>query len=142
MRDVLRLARPKPKGDDERALWGRVVTRELGTPYTWEVELSQCPTDEAKRAKWNELIHSGQLGLFALVRNIRNIVKYGADVEEALSQITAERVQGSGILPFQWYKAYKAIVETSGEALAEPLQAALESSLAGVPKLPGVTLGA
>jgi hypothetical protein len=140
MRDVLRLARPKPKDADERALWGRVVTRALETPYTWEVELSQCTTDEAKRAKWNELLRSGQLGLFALVRNLRNIIKYGADVEEALSQLTADRVRASGILPFQWYKAYKAVSEAAGEALAEPLQAALESSLAAVPKLPGVTL--
>ncbi len=137
MRDVLRLARPKPKDDHERALWRRVVSRSLETPYTWEVELSKCVTDEEKRAKWNELIRSGKLGLFALVRNIRNIVKYGADVEEALSQIMAERVKGSGILPFQWYKAYKAIAEAAGEGVAEPMQQALEWSLADVPKLSG-----
>jgi hypothetical protein len=140
MRDVLRLARPKPKDDAERALWSRVVSRSLETPYTWEVELSKYVTDEEKRAKWNELVLSGKLGLFALVRNIRNIVKYGADVEEALSQITAERVKGSGILPFQWYKAYKAIAEAAGEGVAEPMQQALEWSLADVPKLAGVTL--
>jgi len=140
MRDVLRLARPRPQGDDERALWGRVVRRTLETPYTWETELSACATDEARREKWNELIHSGKLGLFALVRNIRNIVKYGADLEEALSQITPERVAGSGILPFQWYKAHQAVAQAAGEAVAEPLQAALEASLADVPRLPGVTL--
>jgi hypothetical protein len=117
-----------------------VVGRTLETPYTWEVELSQCATDEAKRAKWNELIRSGKLGLFALVRNIRNVLKYGADVEEALTQITPERVKGSGILPFQWYKAYKAITEAAGEDLARPMQQALEWSLADVPKLSGTTL--
>jgi len=77
MRDVLRLARPKPKTDEERALWGRVVAQTLETPYTWQVELSKCATNEEKRAKWNELIRSGRLGLFALVRNLRNILKYG-----------------------------------------------------------------
>lgn len=140
LRDVFRLARPKPKDDEQRALWGRAVGRALTTPYTWEVELSKAKTDEEKREKWNELLRSGQLGLFALIRNIRNIVKYGADVEDALAQITQEKVRGSGILPFQWYKAYKAIAEASGEALAQPMQQALEWSLDEVPKLPGVTL--
>lgn len=140
VRDVLRLARPKPQHDEERALWGRAVQRELATPYTWEVELSQCRTDDEKRAKWNELIASGKLGLFALVRNLRNILKVGADVEEALSAITPERVKGSGILPFQWYKAHKAVSAEAGQAIATPLQTALEWSLAEVPKLPGVTL--
>ena len=140
MRDVLRLARPKPKDEAERTLWGRAVARELETPYTWEVELSKCATDDEKRAKWNELLASGQLGVFALVRNLRNVIKYGADIEEALSQLTPERVKGSGILPFQWYKAYKAVKEAAGAAVAEPLQAALEAALADVPKLPGVTL--
>ena len=57
-----------------------------------------------------------------------------------MSRITQERVKGSGILPFQWYKAYKAIAAAAGEAVAEPMQQALEWSLAEVPKLPGVTL--
>ncbi|MEW5871825.1 MAG: TROVE domain-containing protein [Chloroflexota bacterium] len=140
MRDVLRLARPKPGAPEEQALWGRVVADALETPYTWEVELSKSPTDEEKRQKWNELIASGKLGLFALVRNIRNIVKYGADVEEALSQITRQRVVGSGILPFQWYKAYKAVATAAGPVIAEPMQQALQWSLDDLPKLPGITL--
>ncbi len=140
LRDVFRLARPRPKDEAQRALWSRVVSRSLETPYTWETELSQATSDEAKRHAWNELIASGKLGLFALVRNIRNIVESGADVEEALSQITAEKVIGSGILPFQWYKAYKAVAEAAGEDLAEPMQQALEWSLADIPKLRGVTL--
>jgi 60 kDa SS-A/Ro ribonucleoprotein len=140
MRDVMRLARPKPKDAAEEALWKKVVKRELETPYTWETELSGCKTEAEKQAKWNELIVSGRLGLFALVRNLRNIVQAGADVEEALSQLTPERVQESGILPFQWYKAYKAVAAGAGSALAEPLQQALVWSLAGVRRLPGVTL--
>ena len=140
MRDVLRLARPKPASDEERALWGRAVSRSLQTPYTWEVELSRCTNDEEKRAKWNELVASQRLGLFALVRNIRNMLAVGADIEGALAQITSEKVTGSGILPFQWYKAYKAIRAEAGQDLAGVMEEALQWSLAGVPKLPGTTL--
>ncbi len=140
MRDVFRLARPKPRSDEERALWAKVVAREIAPLSTWEVELSQCKTDEAKRDKWNELIRSGKLGLFALVRNVRNIVKYGADIEEALSQITPDKVKASGILPFQWYKAYKALNESSGSGIAQVMEQALAWSLAELPRLAGTTL--
>jgi len=140
MRDVMRLARPKPSSSDETQLWGKVVAGELELPYTWEVELSTCTTEDEKRRKWDELIRSNKLGLFALTRNIRNILKYGADIETALGQITRERVKGSGILPFQWYKAYKAVKEVAGEAVAQPMQQALEWSLSDIPKLKGVTL--
>ena len=140
IRDVLRLARPKPETEEEENLWGKVVNNELETPYTWEVELSKCTTNQEKHDKWNELIHSGRLGLFALVRNIRNIVQYYADVEEALGQITEERVKGSGILPFQWYKAYKALVASVGDDMASPMKKALTWSLSDIPKLPGITL--
>ncbi|MEW5988121.1 MAG: TROVE domain-containing protein [Chloroflexota bacterium] len=137
LRDVFRLARPRPADDAQSALWQRAVKGGLATPYTWETELSVAGD---KRQAWNDLIRSGRLGLLALVRNIRNVVKYGADIEGALSQITAERVQGSGILPFQWYKAWKAVSEAAGPIIAEPMQQAVEWSLADVPKLPGVTL--
>lgn len=140
LRDVLRLARPKPRDEAERALWGRAVARHLETPYTWEVELSRSATPEAKRAAWNELIASGKLGLFALVRNLRNIVQAGADIEAALGALTPERVRGSGILPFQWYKAHQAVAQAAGPDLAAPLAEALTWALAEAPRLPGVTL--
>lgn len=140
LRDVFRLARPKPESDEQRQLWNRVVTNKLKAPYTWEVELSKTKTDEAKCLTWNELISSGRLGLFALVRNLRNILKYRADIENALSQITRESVLGSGILPFQWYKAYHAVASVAGETIARPLEQALEWSTSEIPHLPGVTL--
>lgn len=140
LRDVMRLARPKPTTEVERALWGRAVSRTLEAPDTWEVEISAATGPDGKREAWNRLITSGKLGTFAVVRNLRNIAEAGADIESALEQITPERVRGSGILPFQWYKAYVAMLKSHGEALAAPLQAALETALADVEKLPGTTL--
>lgn len=140
LRNVIRLTRPKPKTDEQRTLWGRAVSNTLEVPYTWEVELSKAQGDDEKRAVWNQLLKSGKLGIFALVRNIRNIAKAGADIEEALSQVTEKRVIGSGILPFQWYKAYKAISESVGESIAEPMQQAIAWSLRDVPRMGGTTL--
>ena len=140
MRDAFRLARPKPTGDTQQSLWAQVVSDELQPPYTWEVELSRCTTADEKRQVWNTLISSGKLGFFALVRDLRNIIKYQADIEQALSQITEKDVLNSGILPFQWYKAYNAVFEEGGAYIAEPLQNALQYSLNIVPKLKGITL--
>ena len=140
LRDVFRLARPKPKDENQEILWHYAVKYTLKPPFTWEVELSKCQGELEKREKWNELIHSGRLGTFALVRNLRNILKAGADVEEALSQVTPERVRSSGILPFQWYKAYQAIAESGHALIADVMQQAVAWSLDNVPKLPGITL--
>lgn len=140
LRDVFRLARPKPRDSREESLWRQVVKRKIATPYTWEVELSACRTDLQKHYKWNELIHSEKLGLLALVRNLNNIIKYNADIEEALNQITPERVRGSGILPFQWYKAYRQVEITAGRGIASQLEQAVQWSIEEVPALPGITL--
>jgi hypothetical protein len=139
LRDVLRLARPKPATGSQAELWKQAVAGTLPVPETWEVEISAAKSDDEKRAAWNNLLAGGKLGTFALVRNLRNMLKVGADIETALEQLTPERVRGSGILPFQWYKAWKVMREHGG-ALAAPLQSALEASLTEVDKLPGVTV--
>lgn len=146
-RDVFRLARPHPTTPEQEALWGRVVKNELAVPYTWEVELSRAGSNPADKANaWNDLLKSGKLPIFALLRNLRNITEIGADIELAVSQITRERVVGSGILPFQWYKAYLATQDGSGRStlrktfVSERLQEAVQWSLEGSPKLPGWTL--
>lgn len=140
LRDVLRVARPRPADTQQGKLWAQVVSGTLPAPYTWEVELSQCSSDEEKRVKWNELLASGRLGIFALVRNLRNILSVEADVEEALSQITPERAKGAGILPFQWFRAYQEVLIKAGVVIAAPLQEAVRWSLDELPRWKGITL--
>jgi hypothetical protein len=140
MRDVFRLARPKPSNDEQKELWRKVVMDELETPYTCEGEISKCHSDIAKKDKWNELIASGKLGLFALVRNIRNIIDCGANIDEAVKRFTPENVKGSGILPFQWYKAFLAISEKHGRKYANVFADIVKWSLSDIPTLPGSTL--
>lgn len=140
MRDVLRLARPKPKDEEQEALWGATVADKLPIPYTWETELSKAHMDEEKRAVWNELLANGKLGIFALLRNVRNILKVQADIEMALEQFTEERIKNSGILPFQIYKAFNAVRNEGHTEIAEQLLKAVEWSVQGIEKLRGRTL--
>lgn len=140
IRDVFRLARPKPVNDEQETLWGAAVSDSLPIPYTWETELSKAHTDEEKRSVWNELLESEKLGIFALLRNIRNIMKVNADIEIALDQFTEERIRKSGILPFQIYKAFDAVRDEGHNEVAEHLLSAIEWSVNNIEKLKGKTL--
>lgn len=122
LRDALFLSHSKPTNDLEKSLFKKLVDDTLAEPYTWEVEFSKLgqqkfESDEDKNkafsAKWTELIESNQLGYMALLRNLRNILKYGATKElvnlvcDKLSDPVA--VQKSKQLPFRFWSAYRSI---------------------------------
>ncbi len=57
LRDVLRLVRPKPKDEEQSALWKRVKDRTLAVPDTWEVALSATKASGAsKKDVWESMI--------------------------------------------------------------------------------------
>ena len=122
LRDALFLTHPKPVDDQEKALFKKLVDDGLAELYTWEVEFSKLgqqnfSSEEAKNkafsAKWTELIESNKLGYMALLRNLRNILKYGASKDlvklvcDKISDPTA--VQKSKQLPFRFWSAYRSL---------------------------------
>jgi 60 kDa SS-A/Ro ribonucleoprotein len=102
LRDVLRLVRPKPENDEQSALWGRVKTRTLATPDTWEVELS---AGKDKKETFERLIREGKLGYFALLRNLRNMIQAGVDSDLVRDAILARKGGAERILPFRFVAA-------------------------------------
>jgi len=139
-RDVLRITHPNPKTGEVEALFKKILDDNLETPYTWEVELS---TRGNTKEVWDELIASGKVGYMALLRNLRNIVKSGADIEPVLAIISdPERVRKSRQLPFRFYSAYRTL---STEKLLTPeihkaLETALTTSIDNMDMIPGRTL--
>ena len=139
-RDVLRITHPVPKTEDIEALFKKILADELETPYTWEVELS---TRGNTKEVWDELISSGKVGYMALLRNLRNIVKCGADVAPVLARLSdPEQVRKSRQLPFRFYSAYRAL---SNEGRITPeihkaLETALTVSIDNMEQIPGRTL--
>jgi len=122
LRDALFLTHPKPTDDKQKDLFKKLIEDDLAEPYTWEVEFSKLgqqtyASEEAKNkvfsAKWKELIESNKLGYMALLRNLRNILKYGASKDlvnlvcEKLSDPKA--VQRSKQLPFRFWSAYRSL---------------------------------
>ena len=140
LRDVLRITHPTPKDAETEALFRKVLDDTLETPYTWETELSEKGNT---KEVWDELIASGKVGYMALLRNLRNIVKCGADIAPVLKVLSdPERVKKSRQLPFRFFSAYRMLEQ---ENLMTPeihraLENALTVSVENLDTVPGRTL--
>ncbi len=105
LRDVLRIARPKPANDDQSALWKRVKDRSLKTPDTWEVALSGGAD---KKEAFERLLREGGLGYLALLRNLRNMAQAGVDTELVRNAIVARQGGAQRVFPFRYVAAARA----------------------------------
>ena len=102
LRDALRLARPKPKDEDQSALFKKIKDRALKTPDTWEVELS---AGKDKKETFERLLREGKLGYLALLRNLRNMAQANVDVDLVREAIVARKGGAQRVLPFRYVSA-------------------------------------
>ena len=114
LKDALFLTHPKPKNEEQQALFNKIVEGTLEVPYTWEVELTKAgQEDKSKKEIWEQLIDSKKVGYMALLRNLRNILE--AEVsDEHISKVcnflfNETAVKNSKQLPFRYYSAYKEV---------------------------------
>jgi hypothetical protein len=130
LRDVMFLVHPKPKDDEQAAVWKRLVDGTLKTPDTWETALS---SGADKKATWERLIAEKKLGGLATLRNLRNMDQAG--VVKATIKVAIGQANYKGVLPFQFYAAARAV---------PGLEAALEPKMLeageGLTKMPGETV--
>lgn len=131
LRDVLFLSHAKPRDEAQADLWRRLVAGELTPPDTWEVALSGGAD---KRATFERLLKEGTLGYLALLRNLRNMVDAGCDLDLVRSAIVA-RKGASRVLPFRYVAAARACPQLEPE-----IDTALCESIASGPRLPGKTI--
>jgi hypothetical protein len=131
LKDVLRLVHPKPADEAQAALWKQVVDGTLAPPDTWEVALSGGAD---KKETFERLIRENRLGYLALLRNLRNMERAGADPALVRDAIVARRGAQS-VLPFRYVAAARAAPQFE-PALDEALCAAVEA----MPVLPGRTI--
>ncbi len=130
LRDVLRVAHPKPLSHEQEVLWGKVLKDELQTPDTWEVALS---SGADKKDTFMRLINEHKLGALALIRNLRNMEQAGVPldfIEKALDNMDVTRV-----LPFRFITAARHAPRLEGA-----LERAMFRSVASMEKLPGHTV--
>lgn len=130
LRDVLRIARPKPANEEQSALFQRIKNRQLATPDTWEVALTRGGD---KKETFERLIHEGKLGYLALLRNLRNMLQSGVDEAIVREAILARRGAGN-VLPFRYVAAARA-----APRFEPALDQALLASIADATPLAGRT---
>jgi 60 kDa SS-A/Ro ribonucleoprotein len=120
LRDVFRIARPKPANDEQAALFKAAKDGTLPAPDTWEVALS---AGADKKATFERLLREDRLGYLALLRNLRNMAE--ADVDrELISDKIVLRKGASRVLPFRYVAAAR-VVPTFERAIDQALLAAI-----------------
>jgi len=147
--DAVRLCHPVPTDKNRDALAALVVGT-LKQKRTWEAKVSAAGGDKEKKSEaWAEMVNSGQLGYFALLRNLRNIAEHAPEaVQEAYRQLVDENaIRKSRVFPFRFYTAIKTLMTAAIQAqdgftarslrlVAQGCDAAMKKSLANVPDLP------
>ncbi|MCX7641294.1 MAG: TROVE domain-containing protein, partial [Elusimicrobiales bacterium] len=150
--DLVNLCHIKPQEKNKEAFY-KLMHKQLKNTETWESILSEvgkkAKTEEElnnlKSEAWKYLILNKKLGYMALIKNLRNIIKYIKDeniLDEVVNQIKDEKsIKESLILPFRFYNAIEALKNYPGtQKIITAISDALDLSLSNVPKFPGKTL--
>ncbi|HXB12977.1 MAG TPA: TROVE domain-containing protein, partial [Bacteroidia bacterium] len=115
--DLFNLIHPKPLEAQAEA-YKDLMEGKLASTETWEAKLSAVGklTDDAaqkaglKAVAWYELVTSGKIGYFALLRNLRNILEAGdpETIDAACKMLVNEKlIKNSLVLPFRYMTAQR-----------------------------------
>lgn len=139
LRDNLRVTHPDAIRVDTTEAMGECVDGTLAMPKGWETELSERGNT---KEVWDELISEDRVGIFACVRNLRNMIQAGADIDPVLDKLgNEEAIRKSRLLPFRFFSAYKELhmAGLASTKVVRALDAAMRSACANVDPLPGRT---
>ena len=135
LKDAIRILHPKPKTHERADLYKRILEDNLAVPETWEVVIS---TKGSTKENWEAI--APKMGFMAILRNLRNFEKVGAEkaLDLAVQLFTdAEAVRRSKQLPFRFYSAWKSV---SSQRIKDALLTALDLSVANLESWPGDTV--
>ena len=131
LRDVMFLVHPKPKDKDQEEVFKKLANNTLESPDTWEVALS---AGADKKETFERLLKENKLGYLALLRNLRNMMQANVD-PELVREAIKDTANAKKILPFRFIAAARA-----APLYEKELDEAMESSIAELPKLSGLTV--
>jgi 60 kDa SS-A/Ro ribonucleoprotein len=132
LHDVLFLCHAKPDTDERAATWKKLIDGTLPAPDTWE---SNLVAGKDKKETFERLIREGNLGYFALLRNLRGMAEAGVDLTLVREAILARKGGAEKILPFRFVAAARACPQLEPE-----LDMSLVANIAALPPLDGNTI--
>lgn len=119
-------------------VWTQLADDKMAVPDTWEAAISAAGSDKAKKlAEWTRLVSEDRLGVFALVRNLRNLIEAGVpdDVVRAALVRKVGDEKPSLMFPYR----FMAAVDFAPRFTME-LEALMLKSAAAMPRLAGTTV--
>jgi hypothetical protein len=143
VRDMLFLTHPKPKDEEMAQLFKQIAEKNLPVPETWETYIS---ANGSSKETWTHI--APKMPIFALVRNLRNLLQNDVDVDVYVGKLKdPEIIARSKMFPYRFYSAYKeieAVVRSlpdpfKGQRVLDALEKAMQLSIANVPRLSGRT---
>ena len=109
LRDVLFLSHAKPANEAQAAVWKQLVDGTLPAPDTWE---SAAVAGKDKIETFRRLLGDGKMGALAILRNLKAMRDAGMDKAAVFAEL-CRLAPGSGILPFQFISAARAVPDWS-----------------------------
>lgn len=124
--DVVNLVHPKSEAV-HKLVRGELKT----TDQTWESIIS---AEGSNRASWEKAID--KMGHMALLRNVRNLLDKGVDVDLFLSKLRESAKTGQQ-LPFRYYSAYRAVQGQANGKVLDTIEECMEIALDNLPTFNG-----
>lgn len=124
-RDLLNLVHPAPRDEEHDDIFERIALGELDdhpeveklTQHrTWENEMSK-DDDRSKEEVFRERLEADDMGLFAKIRNVRNMREAGIEGRDILTEEDLESIPYQELYPFRFYQAYKALKPSQSRGL-------------------------
>lgn len=157
--DAVRVLHVKPTERNADAL-KLLIEGKLVSDSTWESKLTKAGQKakakaaetgqsqeeaalELKAEAWADLLGRKQLGYFALLRNLRNIMQQAPDaLPTALADLVDEgAIRRSLVMPFRFQSAYDELRTLAGtQEILRALSKAATIAVSNMPALPGRTL--
>ena len=139
LRDTLRLTHPCAESHMTAEAMGKCIGGTLPFPKSWETELSaRGNTKEV----WDELIAERKVPFMAALRNLRNMLNVGANIDPILDMLSdRDAVARSRQLPFRFYSAYRELLSAglASTRVNRAIDMALSHACRNADKLPGRT---
>ena len=138
LKDVLKIVHPKPKTPERSEIYRLLRERELPIPETWETYIS---VHGSTKENWEHILP--KMGYMAKLRNLRNFLDKGVDLEPVLEHLTNRKaVRNSKQFPYRFFSAYRELENLPSPetpTVLEALETALEISVENVPEFKGMT---
>lgn len=140
LKDAIFISHPKPKDEKQQALFDKIIDNELAIPETWETYISK---NGSSKESWSYI--APKLPIFALVRNLRNLLQNEVPTDLYINKLrNKEVIKKSRMFPFRFYSAYKMVANEVPASMdqrevLDALEDAIELSIENIEKIPGKT---